>query len=57
VNNFAMHICEPEITALKTMCQFRMVKAKLVEKSRLQIMNVDWFLGYPKAQIITRSIG
>ena len=32
VNNLAIHICEPKITALKTMCQFRMVKTKVLVK-------------------------
>jgi hypothetical protein len=51
-DQFAMHVGQPEITALETICQLRVVETELMQDRRVQVVDMDPILRDVETEIV-----
>ena len=54
---FSVHVCEPEVAALKLKCQLCVIDAQAVKNGGLQIVDIHRILGDVVAVIVRCAIG
>ena len=47
-----MHVRQPEVAALETIRELRVIKAEQVENRRVQFLDVDYVLRHVEAEVV-----
>ena len=57
LHHLAVHVGQAEVAALEAVGQLLVVEAQQVQDRRLQVVDVDRFLGGVEAQVVGRAVG